>query len=97
MPLDYEMIMQSVTNNIRARAPYKTGALKSSIKFIASDTSSEMFGKIDIDVPYATFVDYGYLTHPKSSKLKRDYLFVEKGIRNALKVIVNKSGGGYVK
>lgn len=102
--MDYELMIQGIINNIRGRAPYISGNLKSSIKSVAYKNGS-IWGKIEIGgetpdgkkVDYARFVNYGHLTHPNSAKLAKDYLFVEQGIRAELKNIVLKEGGGYVK
>ena len=97
--LDYGLIMQSITANVRAHAPYRTGYLRSSIRFSVSANAGneDVFGKLSIDADYSSFVNYGYVTHPNSRKLKRDYLFVEKSIKNSLKNMMYKMGGGYVK
>lgn len=94
--LDYELMCQGIVNNIRARAPKVTRNLVRHTNFIAYKTGN-MIGKITLDTEYARFVNYGYLTHPRSYKLKSDYMFVEKAINNELKNIVFKNGGGYVK
>lgn len=102
--LDYEEMCLGIVNELRARAPYVSGNLRSSIKYFGTKSGSIM-GRIEIggegqdgkQVEYAQFVNYGHLTHPNSKKLKRDYLFVEKGIRAELKNLVARYGGGYVK
>lgn len=94
--LDYELMCQGIVNDIRARAPKVTRNLVRHTTFIAMKTGN-MIGKITLDTNYANFVNYGYLTHPRSYKLKSDYMFVEKTINNQLKNLVFKYGGGYVK
>lgn len=104
MELDYELMCMGILRGITARAPKpghapgtkSTGNLVRNTKYIAMGEGS-IFGKITIDVLYAQFVDYGYLEHENSRLLKKDYLFVEKGIRDELKNLVTKYGGGHVR
>lgn len=95
MELDYQSMMVGIANSIRARAPRVSGNLAMNVKAYATGSGDEI-GVISIEVPYASFVNYGYLTHPNSSKLRKDYLFVENAIRNELKILVSKYGG-YIK
>lgn len=94
--LDYELMCQGIVNDIRARAPKVTRNLVRHTTFTALKTGN-IIGKITLDTEYAQFVNYGYLTHPRSYKLKNDFMFVEKSLINQLKNLVTKYGGGYVK
>ncbi len=96
MEMDYEQLMIGIVNNMRARAPKVSGNLANSIQYSIT-ASSGIWGVISIDTPYSRFVNYGYINHPNSTKLSRDYLFVEKAIKNELKNVLYKYGGGYVK
>ena len=73
---------------IKQYTPVVTGNLKSSVQFIRMTDDGFVVG-VGIKktgmagsspANYASFVNYGYLKHPKSKKLKRDYRFVERAV-----------------
>lgn len=92
LQLDYEMLGQLMVNQIRAKAPKVTGNLARNIRFNGVGFG-DVWGHITIDVPYASFVNYGKIVHPNSKKLSKDYLFVEKSIKQVLKIALERYGG----
>lgn len=81
---DWVLILNGVTADLKASMPKVTGNLVRNIRAYNSYGKGDVLGRISIEVPYATFVNYGYENHQKSEKLKRDYKLVEKTIKNSI-------------
>lgn len=92
--MDYEAIVTEIQANLQASTPYKSGNLKASTRLLSS--YGDTWAIIKIDTPYASFVNYGALEHPNSAKLNKDYMYVENSLRNSLKILVERYGGGRV-
>lgn len=90
--LDYQALAMEIVSQIRKRTPKVTGNLTRSTKYYTVGVG-DIWGHIVIDAPYAQFVDYGHLDHPRSVKLERDYLYVEKSINQILRIAVRRFGG----
>lgn len=74
---------------IQQFTPVVTGNLKSSVQLVRM-TSDGFIVAVGIKKTgmaganpalYAAYVNYGYRKNPKSRKLRRDYMFVEKAIK----------------
>lgn len=74
---------------IQQFTPVVTGNLKSSVQLVRM-TSDGFIVAVGIKKTgmaganpalYAAYVNYGYRNNPKSKKLRRDYMFVEKAIK----------------
>lgn len=80
---EYTMLMQGIIADLQANLPKVSGNMVRNTRLIIS-FNQPISSKIEIDVPYATFVNYGYLEHPNSKKLARDYEIVERTIKNSI-------------
>lgn len=83
---------------IQQFTPVVTGNLKSSVQLVRM-TDDGFVVAVGIKktgmaganpASYAAFVNYGYKTHPKSKKLKRDYKFVENAIKKQWGQYINR-------
>lgn len=85
------LLKTSLSNNL----PYVSGRMRSSVKAYAGvniNDSNQVLGTMTIEVPYAKFVNYGFVDHPNSIKLKRDYKIVERTLTNTLRAIYQSKG-----
>lgn len=80
---EYIDLMQGIIADLQANLPKVTGNMVRNTRMIVS-FGEEVSSKIEINVPYANFVNYGYEKHPKSKKLERDYKIVERTIKNSI-------------
>lgn len=83
---------------IKQFTPVVTGNLKSSVQFVRMTHDGFIVG-VGIKKTgmaganpalYAAYVNYGYRNNPKSKKLKRDYMFVEKAINSQWGQYINR-------
>ena len=86
---EWNNILQGCLADLQANLPKVTGQMTRKTRAI-STWGNDVIGEIIIEVPYATFVNYGFKKHPNSKKLKRDYKIVETTIKHSLKV---RAGG----
>ena len=87
-------VLKLCKSSLVAGVPKVTGRMARSIAiYNMSAVNSKEVAKIVIDVPYARYVNYGYLNHPNSAKLRSDYLLIERIIRNSLRASCSRYGG----
>ena len=83
---------------IKQFTPVLTGNLKSSVQLVRM-TNDGFIVAVGIKKTgmaganpalYATYVNYGYKNNPKSRKLRKDYMFVEKAISRQWGQYINR-------
>lgn len=90
---DIDLLINQVASEIESRIPVVTGNLLRNTEIIKTGNSQGVIAKVVLNTEYAAFVNYGYKTHPNSIKLANDYMFVERAIKQALRLYMAKYGG----
>ena len=92
----FYVFLTALKSNVQANLPIVTGRMKMNTRAFMGHSNSQpnaILGRMEIDVPYAEYVNYGYETHPRSQKLKRDYMIVEKTVENFIRAVAQAQGG----
>lgn len=81
--MEWNNLLSGIVADLQANLPKVTGNMARNTRAY-STWGQEVIGHIEINVPYANFVNYGFEQHPNSKKLARDYQIVEKTIKNSI-------------
>ena len=80
---EWNELLSGVVADLKANLPKVTGNMTRNTRAYAT-WGQEVIGHIEISVPYARFVNYGFERYPNSKKLSRDYNIVERTIKNSI-------------
>lgn len=80
---EWNILLSGIVADLQANLPKVTGNMTRNTRAYAT-WGQDVIGHIEINVPYAKFVNYGFEKHPNSKKLARDYHIVEKTIKNSI-------------
>ena len=81
--IEWNNLLSGIVADLQANLPKVTGNMARNTRAY-STWGQDVIGHIEINVPYAKFVNYGFEQHPNSKKLARDYHIVEKTIKNSI-------------
>lgn len=81
--MEWNNLLSGIVADLQANLPKVTGNMARNTRAY-STWGQDVIGHIEINVPYANFVNYGFEQHPNSKKLARDYQIVEKTIKNSI-------------